>query len=53
MADVFEALTADRHYRKAMSHKAALALIEKDAGRKFDPHVVNALKRYVLRQDPT
>lgn len=45
VADVYEALTARRHYREALSGETALNMIEAEAGSKFDPHVVEALKR--------
>ena len=37
IADVYEALTSDRPYRKAFSKKQAIAIIEEEKGRKFDP----------------
>lgn len=44
LADVYDALTQDRIYRKAMSHEATLELIiEKDAGH-FDPDILEAFK---------
>ncbi|MBI4984756.1 MAG: GAF domain-containing protein [Rhodocyclales bacterium] len=47
VADVFEALTADRHYRKGMSLGQAFDILDAGAGRKFDTRVVEALKRYL------
>lgn len=47
VADVFEALTADRHYRKGMSVEAALEILDQGVGSKFDGHVVEALKTYL------
>jgi len=41
--DAFEAMTADRPYRKAMSEAAALAELERCAGTQFDRQVVTAL----------
>ena len=46
VADVFEALTAHRHYREALSAEDAFEILEKDAGTKFDENVIMALKRY-------
>ncbi|MEO7362419.1 MAG: HD domain-containing phosphohydrolase [Gemmatimonadaceae bacterium] len=37
IADVYEALTADRPYRGPMDPTAALAIMNKDTGRAFDP----------------
>ncbi len=38
--DAFDAMTSDRPYRKALSDEAALAEIERRAGRQFDPELV-------------
>jgi HD-GYP domain-containing protein (c-di-GMP phosphodiesterase class II) len=46
-ADVFEALTARRHYHEALSPELAVNIIEKDIGTKFDENIVGALKRYL------
>ena len=45
VADVFDALTADRPYRAAMSTDAALRIIDADVGRAFDGACVDALRR--------
>jgi HD-GYP domain-containing protein (c-di-GMP phosphodiesterase class II) len=42
VADVYEALTADRVYRKAMSHEQALAIMREGAGKQFDTKVLHA-----------
>lgn len=42
VADVFEALTADRVYRKAMDFNQALAIMKSGRGIKFDPTVLDA-----------
>lgn len=39
LADVFDALTADRDYRKAMTIDQAMAIIEKGCGEHFDPEL--------------
>jgi HD-GYP domain-containing protein (c-di-GMP phosphodiesterase class II) len=44
VSDVFDALTADRPYRKAMAPIDAFAIIDKDIGTAFDPVCVAALK---------
>ena len=46
VADVFEALTARRHYREALSPQDAFEILEQGAGTKFDENVVTGLKRY-------
>ena len=50
-ADVFDALTADRPYRKAMSPTAALAIMDKDTGTAFDPICLAALKSALKRAE--
>jgi putative two-component system response regulator len=42
VADVFDALTSNRHYRDALPNKAVYDMIESQQGRHFDPKVVNA-----------
>jgi HD-GYP domain-containing protein (c-di-GMP phosphodiesterase class II) len=42
VADVYDALTSDRPYRKAMSTFEAKEIIMKGSGTEFDPNVVNA-----------
>jgi diguanylate cyclase (GGDEF)-like protein len=44
VADAFEAITADRPYRRAQSQDAALAELRRNAGQQFDPDVVAALE---------
>jgi len=39
VADVFDALTSDRDYRKAMEPKAAVELMQRQVGTAFDPEV--------------
>jgi HD-GYP domain-containing protein (c-di-GMP phosphodiesterase class II) len=45
VADVFEALTAKRHYRDAMTFEEAFGILDKEAGTKLDENVISALKR--------
>jgi response regulator RpfG family c-di-GMP phosphodiesterase len=40
VVEVFDALTSDRPYRAAWSHSQVLQYIKVQAGRQFDPHVV-------------
>ncbi len=42
--DAFSAMTTDRSYRPAMSHKQALAELGRCAGTQFDPRVVAAIQ---------
>ena len=43
--DVWDALTSDRPYRKAMPYEKALAIIINDSGTHFDPEVVTAFSK--------
>lgn len=49
VADVFEALTADRVYRRAMSEQQAMAIIQEGRGWQFDPDIVDALREVVCK----
>jgi putative two-component system response regulator len=42
IADVFDALTADRPYKRAWTFEDAVALLRKERGAHFDPDVVDA-----------
>jgi two-component system, cell cycle response regulator len=44
VCDAFEAMTADRSYREAMSHEVAIEELERCAGAQFDPRVVTAFR---------
>jgi len=52
VADVFDALTSDRYYRKAMSKAEAFAHIERRAGTEFDPEVVEVFRSFVAPYAP-
>lgn len=47
IADVYQALTSDRPYRKAYPKEKALRIIKEESGRQFDPMVVNAFLKVV------
>lgn len=47
VADVFDALTSDRPYRRAWSTQQALDHIQSEAGNHFDPKVVDAFVKVV------
>ena len=42
LADVYQALTSNRPYRKAYAKAAALKIIKRESGSHFDPRIVNA-----------
>lgn len=45
VVDVFDALSSERPYKTAMPLAEALAIVERDTGRHFDPAVVKAFKQ--------
>jgi diguanylate cyclase (GGDEF)-like protein/putative nucleotidyltransferase with HDIG domain len=49
VADAYDAMTSDRTYRTASTATQALAEIRRRAGVQFDPEVVSALERCVVR----
>ena len=53
VADAFEAMTADRPYRKALSVDQALAELRKFAGVQFDPEIVDAFVKTSWAEDAT
>lgn len=48
VADVWDAITSDRPYRKAMAENQALYIITSESGTHFDPEVVEAFMDYGL-----
>lgn len=50
VVDVFDALTSDRPYRPAWSHQQAVEYLREQAGRLFDPHVVQLFLEIVDQQ---
>ncbi|MEQ9488810.1 MAG: GAF domain-containing protein [Alphaproteobacteria bacterium] len=51
VADTFDAMAADRPYRKAPGREAALAVLIEGRGTLYDPYVVDAF-RACLKNDP-
>lgn len=49
VADVFDALTSERPYKKAWPESEAVALLEKEANRHFDPRLVAAFIKILPR----
>jgi len=52
VADVFDAIKSDRPYRKGMALERVIDIITEEAGRQFDPDVVDAFLT-VMKQDKT
>lgn len=40
IADVYDALTSERRYKKTYSHEEACAILSEESGRKFDPELI-------------
>ena len=51
VADVYDALTTDRPYRKAFESADALKLMEADSGRAFDPEILERFVRLMRAGD--
>jgi HD-GYP domain-containing protein (c-di-GMP phosphodiesterase class II) len=52
VADVFDALTSERHYKKPMPLHEAYDFIERRSGVDFDPEVVDVFKSFVAPYPP-
>ena len=52
VADVYDAVTADRPYRKAMAPHQGVKVIQEGEGTHFDPEVVEIFKKVVLPFPP-
>ncbi|MFM7046193.1 MAG: HD domain-containing phosphohydrolase, partial [Ilumatobacteraceae bacterium] len=53
VADVFDSLVTDRVYQPATTVLEAVNLIIRGSGTEFDPRVVDAFIRVIIRRDPT
>ncbi len=51
VADAFEAMLSDRPYRSAMEISEVIKELERNAGKQFDPDVVNALRTLIEEGD--
>lgn len=49
IADVFDALTSERPYKKAIAPSSALAMIEEESGSHFDPDVVASFVKIAVQ----
>ncbi len=52
-ADVYDALTSDRPYRKALERCQALQILAADIGRKFSKKIYEAMVEYITKDAPT
>jgi putative two-component system response regulator len=46
IADVFDALTSSRPYKKAFPCEEAFGILYHDAGAHFDPYLISVVKRH-------
>ena len=47
VADAYSAMTSDRPYRKAMETNQALDIMQNEAGKNWDPVVIDALSKVI------
>ncbi len=45
VADAYDAMTTDRSYRRGMAHERAVEIIVENAGKQFDPRIVDVFTR--------
>ncbi len=50
IADVWDALTSDRPYRKAWTTEKALSYIKEQSGRQFDPKIIEAFLNLIANE---
>jgi putative nucleotidyltransferase with HDIG domain len=50
LADTFDAMVSERPYRPGLSQEQAIRIIREEAGRQFDPRVVEAFNQVISRQ---
>jgi putative nucleotidyltransferase with HDIG domain len=49
IADVYDALTSERSYKKAFTHDEALEIMRRDVGKQFDPNLFGTFETIVRR----
>ena len=52
VCDAYEAMISDRAYRPALGHDEACRELREEAGRQFDPLVVEAFLEEIAREEP-
>jgi putative nucleotidyltransferase with HDIG domain len=50
LADVYDALTTDRSYRKGLAHEVAMGIMRKDVGTHFDPALFEHFEQVMARR---
>ena len=51
VADVYQALTSQRHYRKAFTKKAAVKMLREGSGTQFDPKVISIFLDLIKKEN--
>ncbi len=51
LADVYDALTTERSYKKALPHAQAMELMRRDVGRQFDPDLFLLFEEVMLARE--
>ncbi len=51
VADAYSAMTSDRPYRRGMDKQSAIAELQRQRGKQFDPVIVDAFVRVLRRMD--
>jgi HD-GYP domain-containing protein (c-di-GMP phosphodiesterase class II) len=52
VADVFDALTSDRSYRKALSYEDAMEILLSEKGKMLNPILVDVFHKELIRRNP-
>lgn len=53
LADVYDALTSERSYKKALPHEQAMQLMRRDVGRQFDPRLFQLFDEVMTTRTPS
>ncbi len=51
VADIYEALTSDRPYRKGFTQKEAIAIMKYEKGRKLDPLITDVFLKMIIKKE--
>lgn len=52
IADVYDALTSERSYKRALTHQEAMDVMRRDVGRQFDPALFHHFEQLTAAQPP-
>ena len=52
VVDVYDALTSERSYRRALSREEAIEVMNDEAGHTLDPHIYSVFRSAVAHTDP-